>query len=180
MARIPRLFTEQFEKTLRPRVPLAIHEAGHAFAYTLYGVEVEYASIDLEEVSKEKPEWRGVTVIKPRPMMSMLAGISTMAGPVAGSIASGKDMGNESRQDYENLKAMVDYHRWTDAQRERFTCLVIQRARRLMYLHWETVLRIADVLAEKKRIEGWEIRKIVEDAKNRTSSAANGLGALRL
>jgi hypothetical protein len=49
-----------------------------------------------------------------------------------------------------------------------------------MYLHWETALRIADVLADKKRIEGWEIRKIVEDAKNRTSSAANRLGAFQL
>jgi len=165
MARIPRLFTEQFESSLEPCVSLAVHEAGHAFAYSLYGIEVKYASIDREDVSKDMPERRGVTVINPCMMMSMLAGISIMAGPVAGSIATGKSIGNESRQDYKLLKELGDYHGWTNAQTERFTCLVTTKAHKLIALHWQTVLKIADVLAAKKRIEGWEVRKIVEGAK---------------
>jgi hypothetical protein len=143
----------------------AIHEAGHAFAFTHFGVEVEYATLIVsDEFDGNTSEWGGYTSTPAHVASVLQEAVCIMAGPIAGSIETGKDFGRESEGDFQHLTELFDQHKIPHDYRAKLRFRASVKSQKLISANWETVLKIARVLEEKKRIEGWEIKKIVEDA----------------
>jgi ATP-dependent Zn protease len=162
------LLRQQKEALQKDIFLAAVHEAGHALAYTLLGVGVEYVTLERESVEHRGQQMMksGFTQPLPRPLSKETIeqeAVCVLAGPAAedsfnGSAPSG------SQGDVDNLKDYAISVGLSQDQAVDLTSRAYHSACALVDKHIETVKRIAFELMTKGRIEGYALRTIVNNA----------------
>lgn len=146
----------------------AIHEAGHALAYTVLGVGVEFATVERKTVEHggQQAFSSGFTQPLPRPLTKETIeqeAICIMAGPAAEDAFNGQQPSG-SHGDIDTLRQCALH---VGLSRDAATDLV-RRAYRaaceLVDRHMDVTKKIAFELMTKGRIEGAALEAIVKDS----------------
>jgi len=145
----------------------AAHEAGHALAYMLSGVGVEYVTVERRTVEHNGQQMlsSGFTQPLPRPLTKETIeqeAICIMAGPAAEDMFNGEARSG-SAGDIDNLRASARHVGLSDDETVELTTSAYRSAWELVDKCFEPVKKIAFELMTKGRIEGDAVKAIIEN-----------------
>jgi hypothetical protein len=144
----------------------ALHEAGHALAFTLLLNGVEYAAVDAKMIVCDGRQIFSGGITEPneheitRETIERIA-ICHMAGPAA------EDMRSEEKSGYvEDLKTLCQYAEQAGLSQDEIAPLPLRgyyAARDVIAGHLSALQQITFELASKGRIEGDAVKAIIEN-----------------
>jgi hypothetical protein len=152
------------EVQLRPDLPLAMHEAGHAFLYEFNDISVmrcllrgEPAIDGITELVRQTP----ITKYNFWPVI-----VSIMAGAAAQHVIDERGAVNNATADMRRASEYMDLVGLNQKQTDELIVEAAKAAATIIMKNIGTVVNIADVLERKKRVEGDEIRQIIQEHKH--------------
>jgi hypothetical protein len=151
----------------KPDLPLAMHEAGHAFAYEHHGIRVSYCVLErfTRTVNGEPILCGGLTVpanraeIRKHNLWQEV--VCIMTGPAAQHAVDEKGAIDSAIGDMQRAAEFIESVGLNQQQADELILGASKAAATIMAKSIATVRKIADVLEQKKRIEGDEIREII-------------------
>jgi ATP-dependent Zn protease len=143
----------------------AVHEAGHAFAYTKLGVGVEYATIERKKVSHNGQEMFSSGFTQPCPRELTRAtiereAICALAGPAAEDAFNGHAQSG-SQGDVDGLRQCALHVGMSMEEAVELVSRAYRAACELTDSNIDAVKKIAFELMTKGRIEGHVITQII-------------------
>lgn len=164
---------EHFKRRLRlveelqrkPDLPMAMHEAGQAFAYEYHDIRVERCVLESRIIDGEPVQCGGITEPVNRIEITKdslwLEVVCIMAGAAA---QHGIDEFGAMDSAVRDMQHAAEFTKRVGLNLEQTDELILaasKAAAKIMTENIATVRKIADVLEQKKRIEGYEIRRII-------------------
>ena len=156
---------------LKPDMPLAMHEAGRAFAYEYHGVRVKGLAL---QRSTPKISGQGVLsgdVAEPTDAVQITKYslwpeiVCIMAGAAAQHTVDAQGAMDSAVAGIQHAAERMEPVGLDQKQTDEVIVEAAKTAAKIIMKNIGTVRRIADVLEKKKRIEGDEIREILRQAK---------------
>jgi ATP-dependent Zn protease len=163
------LLQQQDEALQKDIFLAAVHEAGHALAYTLCGVGVEYATVERRTVEHDGQQMMssGFTQPLPRPLSKETIeqeAICVLAGPAAEDAFNGSAPSG-SQGDVDNVRNYAVAVGLSQDETVDLTSRAYRSACALVDKHIDALKQIAFELMTKGRIEGDIVRTIIERVK---------------
>jgi len=160
----------------RPDLPMAMHEAGQAFAYEYHDIQVDRCVLGSPApiVDGKSAQCGGIT--EPANRMEITKDnlwpevVCIMAGAAA---QHGVDELGAMDSAVRNMQRAAQFIEGVGLNLEQTDELIMAASKaavKIMTENIATVRKIADVLEQKKRIEGYEIRKIIRQSKEAARS----------
>jgi hypothetical protein len=159
----------------RPDLPLAMHEAGQAFAYESNDINLPNSSLEKTTriINGEPVLFGGKT--EPAPAVQITKYnlwqhvVCIMAGVAAQHVIDEQGAMNNAVADMQRAAECIEH---VGLNREQADELIVEAARaaaKIIMKNIATIGKIAVVLEQKKRIEGDEIREIIRQDTGRFS-----------
>ena len=149
----------------KPDLPMAMHEAGQAFAYEYCNIRVDRCVLENRTVDGGLVQCVGMTepVIKFEVAKHSLwlEVVCIMAGAAAQHGVDELGAVDSAVQDMQRAAEITKQVGLSQEQADELIVEASKAAAKVMIENIATVRKIADVLEQKKRIEGYEIRKII-------------------
>jgi hypothetical protein len=151
----------------KPDLPLAMHEAGNAFAYEHHGIRVSYCALErfTRTVNGEPFLGGGLTIPANRAEITKhnlwQEVVCIMTGPAAQHAVDERGAIDSAVVDMQRATEFIERVGLNQQQADELILGASKAAAAIMTKYIATVRRIADVLEQKKRIEGDEIREII-------------------
>jgi len=149
----------------KPDLPMAMHEAGQAFAYEYCNIRVDRCVLESRTVDGEPVQCVGITepVIKFEIAKHSLwlEVVCIMAGAAAQHGVDELGAVDSAVRDMQRATEITKHVGLNLEQTDELIVEASKAAAKVMIENIATVRKIADVLEQKKRIEGYEIRRIM-------------------
>jgi hypothetical protein len=157
----------QEEVRRRPDLPLAMHEAGQAFAYELNDISLRISALEKTTriINGEPVVFGGRT--EPAPAVQITKYnlwqyvVCMMAGVAAQHVVDEQGALNSAVADMQRAAECIERVGLNQQQADELIIEAAKAAANIVMKNIATVRTIADLLEQKKRIEGDEIRDIV-------------------
>jgi len=151
----------------RPELPLAMHEAGQAFAYEFNDISLRISSLEKTTriINGEPVSFGGRT--EPAPAVQITKYnlwqhvVCIMAGVAAQHVIDEQGAMNNAVLDMQRGAECIEHVGLNQQQADELIVEAAIAAAKIIMKNIATVRKIADVLEQKKRIEGDEIREII-------------------
>jgi hypothetical protein len=168
---------EHFRRRLRlaeelgrkPDLPMAMHEAGQAFAYEYQDVRVDHCALESRSIDGKLIQY-AATIASNDPVEITehnlwLEVVCMMAGAAAQHSVDSLGAKDSAVQDVQRAAEFIERTGLGSEQADELIVAASKAAAKIMAENLGTVRKIAEVLEEKKRIEGYEIRRIIRQYK---------------
>ena len=144
----------------RPDLPLAMHEAGHVFLYEFNDISVKHCLL------RGKPAIDGITeLVRQMPITQhnfWPVIVSIMAGAAAQHVVDERGAMTNATADMLRASEYIELVGLNQKQADELIVEAAKAAATIIMKNISTIVEIADVLERKKRVEGDEIRKIIQ------------------
>jgi hypothetical protein len=156
---------------LKPDLPLAMHEAGRAFAYEYHGVRVKGFALQrsMPTINGQAVLSGGVTEPANAVQITKYSLwpeiVCIMAGAAAQHAVDAQGAMDSVVADMQHAAERMEPVGLDQKQTDEVLVEAAKAAAKIIMKNIGTVRRIAGVLEQKKRIEGDEIREIMRQAK---------------
>jgi hypothetical protein len=155
----------------KPDLPVAMHEAGQAFAYEYHDIRVDRCLLETASpMADGKPvQCGGVTEPANRIEITKhnlwAEVVCIMAGAAAQHGVDELGAMDRAVRDMHRTAQLIEGVGLSAEQADEFIMAASQAAAKIIMENIATVRKIAEVLEQKRRIEGYEIRKIMRQLK---------------
>ena len=155
----------------KPDLPMAMHEAGQAFAYEYHDIRVKHCVLESPApmVDGKLVQCGGVTEPVNRNEITKdnlwLEVVCIMAGAAAQHAVDELGTVDSAVRDMQRAAQFIEGLGLSMEQTEELIMAASKAAAKIMTENIATIRKIAGVLEQKKRIEGYEIRKIIQQSK---------------
>jgi ATP-dependent Zn protease len=158
----------------RPELPLAMHEAGQAFAYEFNDISLRISSLEKTTriINGEPVVFAGST--EPAPAVQITKYnlwqhvVCIMAGVAAQHVIDGQGAMNNAAADMQRAAECIEQVGLNGEQADELIIAAAKAGANIIMKNIATVRAIADLLEQKKRIDGNEIREIIRQQKDGT------------
>ena len=158
----------------RPELPLAMHEAGQAFAYEFNDISLRISSLDKTTriINGEPVVFAGST--EPAPAVQTTKYnlwqhvVCIMAGVAAQHVIDEQGAMNNAAADMQRAAECIEHVGLNREQADELIIAAAKAGANIIMKNIATVRAIADLLEQKKRIDGNEIREIIRQQKDGT------------
>jgi len=155
----------------KPDLPSAMHEAGQAFAYEYHDIQVGRCVLEIPApiVDGKSAQCGGKT--EPASRIEITKDnlwpelVCIMAGAAAQHGVDELGAMDSAVRDMQRAAQLIDGIGLNLEQTDELIMAASKAAVKIMKENIGTVRKIADVLEQKKRIEGYEIRKIIRQSR---------------
>jgi hypothetical protein len=158
----------------KPDLPLAMHEAGQAFAYEFNDISLFISSLEstIRTINGEPVVFGGRT--EPDPAVQITKYnlwqhvVCIMAGVAAQHLIDEQGAMNNAVADMQRAAECIERVGLNQQQADELIIAAAKAGANIIMKNIATVRTIADLLEQKKRIEGDEIREMVRRQKHAT------------
>ena len=158
----------------RPELPLAMHEAGQAFAYEFNDISLHISSLERTTriINGEPVVFAGST--EPAPAIQITKYnlwqhvVCIMAGAAAQHVIDEQGAMNNAAADMQRAAECIEHVGLNREQADELIIAAAKAGANIIMKNIATVRAIADLLEQKKRIDGNEIREIIRQQKEGT------------
>jgi hypothetical protein len=155
----------------RPNLPLAMHEAGQAFAYEFNGISLRISSLERTTriINGESVVFGGRTEPAPAPQITKhnlwQHVVCIMAGVAAQHVIDEQGAMSNAVADMQRAAECIERVGLNQQQADELIIEAAKAGANIIKKNIATVRKIAEVLEQQKRIEGDEIRGIIRQQK---------------
>ena len=173
---------EHFRRRLRlaeelgrkPDLPMAMHEAGQAFAYEYKDVRVDHCALEIRSIEGKLIQC-AATIASNDPLEItehnlLVEVVCMMAGAAARHSVDFLGANDSGVQDVQRAAEFIERTGLNSEQTDELIVAASKAAAKIMAENIATVRKIAEVLEQKKRVEGYEIRRIIRQYKEAARS----------
>jgi hypothetical protein len=158
----------------RPELPLAMHEAGQAFAYEFNNISLRISALEKTTriINGEPVVFVGRT--EPDPAVQITKYnlwqhvVCIMAGAAAQHVIDEQGAMNNAAADMQRAAECIEHVGLNREQADELIIAAAKAGANIIMKNIATVRAIADLLEQKKRIDGNEIREIIRQQKDGT------------
>ena len=173
---------EHFRRRLRlaeelgrkPDLPMAMHGAGQAFAYEHHDVRVDHCALESRSVDGNVIQCAATIgtsdTVEVTEHNLWVKVVCMMAGAAAQHSVDSLSANDSVLRDVQSAAEFIERTGLHSEQADELIVAASKAAAKIMAENLGTVRKIAEVLEEKKRIEGYEIRRIIRQYKEAARS----------
>jgi len=155
----------------RPDLPMAMHDAGQAFAYEYHDIRVERCALGSPSCKTDGEFVQSGATTEPDTRREItkhnlwLEVVCTIAGSAAQHGVDELGAKDSAVRDVQRAAEFIERTGLNLEQADELILAASKAAAKIMAENIGTVKKIADVLEQKKQIEGYELRKIIRQSK---------------
>jgi hypothetical protein len=173
---------EHFRRRLRlaeelgrkPDLPMAMHEAGQSFAYEYHDVRVDHCALQSRSVDDTLIQCAATIGTSDTVEIAehdlWVEVVCIMAGAAAQHSVDSLSACDNAVRDVQRAAEFIELTGLSSEQADELIVAASKAAAKIMAENIGTVRKIAEVLERKKRMEGYEIRRIIRQHKQAAHS----------